>query len=298
MEWLNYHHLHYFWVAAREGSIVKSSARLFVSQPTISAQIKALEDSLGERLFDRVGRRLELTEAGHIALRFADEIFALGKEMQDTLKGRPTGKLPTLRVGIADVVPKVVAHRLLRPALRAFTGGRLVCREETAEKLFAGIASQNLDALLTDSPLPAGAKVKAFSHLLGESGIAFFASPGTVAELEKGFPGNLAKAPLLLPTENTSLRRALDRWFEERGIRPRVVGEFEDSALMMVFGQDGAGVFPGPAFVEKDIKAQYHVTVVGRTDEVKERYYAISPERRIKHPIVARLLEEGRKGMG
>lgn len=297
MEWLNYHHLYYFWVSGREGSIVKSSEKLFVSQPTISAQIKALEDSLGEKLFERVGRRLELTATGHIVMRFADEIFALGKEMQDTLKGRPTGKMPTLQVGISDVVPKMVAHRLLRPALRAFSGVRLVCREEKAENLFAGLATQSLDVLLTDAPLPAGAKVKAFSHLLGECGIVFFAHPEIAASLKKGFPGNLDGAPILVPTANTTMRRALDTWFEQRKLAPRIVGEFEDSALMKVFGQDGVGLFAGPAFVEKDIKAQYGVVAVGRTDEVVERFYAISPERRVKHPVVARLLEEGRKGL-
>lgn len=297
MEWLNYHHLYYFWVSAREGSIVKSSAKLFVSQPTISAQIKALEESLGERLFDRVGRRLELTETGRIVMGFADEIFALGKEMQDTLKGRPTGKIPALHVGISDVVPKIVAHRLLRSALRTFGGVRLVCREENAEDLFTGLATQGLDVLLTDAPLPAGSKVKAFSHLLGECGLVFFAHPETAAALKKGFPGNLDGAPMLVPTGNTTLRRALDGWFEQRKLSPRIVGEFEDAALMKVFGQDGVGVFPGPAYVEKDIKSQYGVVAIGRTEEVVERFYAISPERRVKHPVVAKLLEEGRKGL-
>jgi LysR family transcriptional activator of nhaA len=297
MEWLNYHHLYYFWTTAREGSIVKSSGKLFVSQPTISAQIKALEDSLGEKLFERAGRGLEPTEAGRIVMRYAEEIFGLGKEMRDTLKGRPTAKVPTLTVGIADVLPKVVAHRLLRPVLRGFETIRLVCREEKTEALFAGLAAQRLDALLTDAPLPAGSKVKAFSHLLGRSGIAFFARPDLAAGFRKGFPRSLDGAPMLLPTDNTALRRALDQWFDALGLRPRVVGEFEDSALMKVFGQEGAGVFMGPSFVEKEIRAQYRAAVIGRTEEVSESFYVISPERRVKNPAVMKLVEAARKGL-
>src|SRR5690606_8696538 len=208
MEWMNYHHLYYFWVSAREGSIVKSSAKLCVSQPTISAQIKALEKSLGERLFERVGRRLELTEAGHIAMRYADDIFALGKEMRDTLKGRPTAKAPTLSVGISDVMTKAVVHNLLLPVLAGIEVIRLVCREDTTDTLIADLAAQRLDVLLTDAPLPPGSKVKAFSHLLGESGISFFALADMAARLRRGFPAGLDGEPMLVPTENTSLRRS------------------------------------------------------------------------------------------
>jgi len=298
MEWMNYHHLYYFWVSAREGSIVKSSAKLCVSQPTISAQIKALEKSLGERLFERVGRRLELTEAGHIAMRYADDIFALGKEMRDTLKGRPTAKAPTLSVGISDVMTKAVVHNLLLPVLAGIEGIRLVCREDTTDTLIADLAAQRLDVLLTDAPLPPGSKVKAFSHLLGESGISFFAPADMAARLRRGFPAGLDGAPMLVPTENTSLRRTLDQWLEEKGLRPRIVGEFEDSALLKVFGQHGAGVFMGPTYVEKGIRDQYRVAVVGRTDEMKERVYAISPERRVKQPAVAKMLEASRGWAG
>lgn len=297
MEWLNYHHLYYFWVSAKEGSIVKSSARLFVSQPTISAQIKALETSLGEKLFLRAGRKLELTEAGHIAMRYAEEIFGLGKEMQDTLKGRPSAKRPGLHVGISDVVPKMVAHRMLRPVLHAFKDIRLICREDRTEGLFGELASHRLDVLLTDSPLPVGSTLKAFSHLLGESGVVFFAHP-RLADYRKRFPASLDGAPMLLPTSNTSLRRNLDRWFEEHALQPHIVGEFEDDALLKVFGQDGIGIFAGPAFIENDIKAQFGVVPIGRTEEVTERFYAISPERKVKNPIVAKLLESARKGLG
>lgn len=298
MEWMNYHHLYYFWVSAREGSIVKSSAKLCVSQPTISAQIKALEESLGDRLFERVGRRLELTEAGHIAMRYAEDIFALGKEMRDTLKGRPTAKAPTLAVGISDVMTKAVVHSLLLPVLAGIEGIRLVCREDRTDTLIADLAAQKLDVLLTDAPLPPGSKVKAFSHLLGESGISFFARADTAARLKRGFPAGLDGAPMLVPTENTSLRRALDQWLEEKGLRPRIVGEFEDSALLKVFGQHGAGVFMGPSYVEKEIRDQYRVAVAGRTEEMKERFYVISPERRVKQPAVAKMLEASRGWAG
>jgi LysR family transcriptional regulator, transcriptional activator of nhaA len=297
MEWLNYHHLYYFWMAAREGSIVKSSARLFVSQPTISAQIKSLEDALGEKLFLRKGRKLELTEAGQIALRYADEIFGLGREMQDTLKGRPSAQRPALRVGISDVVPKMVAHRILRPVFQSYKDLQLICREDHTEGLFADLAAHRLDVLLTDSPLPAGSGLKAFSHLLGESGVVFFAGP-RLADLRKRFPAGLDGAPMLLPTSNTSLRHALDKWFDDHGLRPHIVGEFEDSALMNVFGQDGYGIFPGPAFIENDIKAHYGAAPIGRAEEVAERYYAISPERKVKNAVVAKLLETARKGLG
>lgn len=297
MEWLNYHHLFYFWVSAKEGSIVKSSARLFVSQPTISAQIKALEASLGERLFTRAGRKLELTEAGQIAMRYADDIFGLGKEMQDTLKGRPSAKRPALHVGVSDVVPKMVAHRILRPAFKAYKDIRLICREDRTEGLFAELAAHRLDVLLTDSPVPAGSTLKAFSHLMGECGAVFFAHP-RLADYRKGFPASLDGAPMLLPTSNTSLRRALDKWFDEMGLRPHIVGEFEDAALLMVFGQDGYGIFAGPAFIENDIKAQFGVVPIGRTEDVAERFYAVSPERKVKNPVVAKLLESARKTLG
>lgn len=296
MEWLNYHHLYYFWMSAREGSIAKASAKLCVSQPTISAQVRALEDGLGERLFERAGRRLELTEAGRLVVRYADEIFLLGKEMRDTLKGRPSSRLPALTVGISDVMPKMVAHRLLSPILQGGDGLRLVCREEKTEALFADLASQRLDALLTDAPLPPGAKVKAFSHLLGRCGIVCFGREPAASRYRKGFPASLDGAPLLLPTENTLLRRDLDRWFDALSVRPSVVGEFDDSALLKVFGQAGAGLFLAPAYVEKEIRAQYRVAVVGRTEDVTESFYLISPERRVKNPAVARLLETARRG--
>lgn len=297
MEWLNYHHLYYFWISAKEGSIVNSSRRLFVSQPTISTQIKSLEDALGEKLFLRAGRKLELTEAGHIAMRYAEEIFGLGREMQDALKGRPGAMRPALRVGVSDVVPKMVAHRMLRPVLQAYKDLRLICREDRTEGLFAELAAHRLDVLLTDSPLPPGSHLKAFSHLLGESEVAFYAHP-RLRDYRKRFPASLDGAPMLLPTPNTSLRRALDKWFEERSLKPHIVGEFEDAALLKVFGQDGLGIFASPVFIESGVKGQFGVESLGRTDEVVERYYAISPERKVKNPIVARLLDAARKGLG
>ncbi len=290
MEWLNYNHLYYFWVSAREGSIVKSSSKLFVSQPTISAQIKSLEESLKEKLFNRVGRRLELTEAGHIALRYADEIFGLGKEMRDTLKGIPTSKLPSLTVGISDIMPKMVVHRLLRPLLEGQSGIRLICHEDKTEALIANLAAQKFDILLTDSPLPAGSNVKAFNHLICESGITFFAIKEQALKLKKDFPNSLNGAPCLFPTENTTLRLSLNQWFEEKSIKPNIVGEFEDSALMKVFGQNGAGVFTGPTYVEKEICKQYSVVPLGKTENIRERFFLISPERKVKQASVMQIL--------
>jgi LysR family transcriptional activator of nhaA len=297
MEWLNYHHLLYFWVAAREGGITAAAARLRLAPPTLSSQIRALEDALGEKLFRRVGRRLELTEAGRVVLRYADEIFGLGRELLDTVKGRPSGQPLRLLVGVADVVPKLIVRRLLEPALRLPEPVRLVCREDVPERLLAELAVHALDVLVTDAPLGPGSAVKAFNHLLGECGISFFAVPALAAAHRRGFPGSLDQAPLLLPSEHSALRRSLDAWLEEAGLRPRVMAEFDDSALMKVFGQDGLGLFPGPTAIEAEIVAQYGVEVVGQVAAVRERYYVVSAERRLKNPAVVAISDAARHGL-
>jgi LysR family transcriptional activator of nhaA len=294
MEWLNYHHLLYFWVVAREGSIARATQVLRLAQPTISAQIRSLEGQLGERLFARQGRGLVLTEAGRTVYRYADEIFGLGRELLDVVKGRPAGRPARFSVGVADVVPKLVAHRLLEPALRLAGSLRLVCREDHAERLLAALALHEVDLVLSDAPIPPSVRVRGFSHLLGECGVVIFGAPKLAAARRRGFPRSLDGAPFLLPVEATSLRRALDSWFEARGMRADVIGEFEDSALLKVFGQAGRGLFAGPAAIEREICAQYGVRVVGRIPEVRERFYAISPERRIRHPAVAAITEAAR----
>ena len=269
MEWLNYHHLQYFWVVAREGSIVRASDQLHLTQATISGQIRTLEHVLGEKLFNRVGRNLVLTDIGRTVLRYADEIFTLGRELMDTLKGRPTSRPVRLVVGVADVLPKLIAHRLLEPAFKLFEPIRLICREGKHDHLIAQLAVHELDVVLTDSPIGPTVKVRAYNHLLGESGVTFFGVAPLAAKCRRGFPRSLNGAPFLLPTDNTTLRQALDQWFEAEGIRPTIMGEFEDSALLKVFGQRGVGLFVAASVIEAEVRRQYGVQVVGRVENVR-----------------------------
>jgi len=286
MEWLNYHHLLYFWAVAREGGLLPAAKLLRVSHPTLSAQIHALEEALGEKLFEKVGRRLALTETGRIAFRYADEIFSLGREMVDTVKGRTSGQPMRLDVGVADVVPKLVVRRLLDPALSLPEPARIVCYEDDYEKLLADLTLHTLDIVISDAPVPPGSNVRAFNHLLGECGVSFFGSKALAETFQRGFPKSLDGAPMLLPIENLTLRRSLNQWFDSLGVRPKIIAEFEDTALLQVFGSDGLGLFPAPTAVEREVARQHHVELVGRTDAVRERYYAISVERRLKHPAV------------
>ncbi len=296
MEWLNYHHLLYFWVVAKEGSIAKASEELRLAQPTISGQIHALEEALGEKLFNRVGRGLTLTDMGRVVYRYAEEIFSLGRELMDTVKDRPSGRPIRLQVGIANVVPKLIAHRILEPALRLDQKVRVMVREDTSEALLAQLATHGLDLVISDSTL-GNVKVKAYSHLLGESGVTFFASPNLAKKFRKRFPQSLDGADLLLPSDNTSVRRALDTWFESQGLRPVIVGEFDDTALMTTFGQNADGIFPAATALEREVQKQYGVQVIGRTDAVRERYFAISAERKLKNPAVIAITEGARKGL-
>lgn len=295
MEWLNYHHLLYFWVTAREGSIAKASTVLNLTPPTISSQITALEESLGETLFEKSGRGLVLTEMGHVVLRYADEIFTLGREMRDTLRGRPTGKRPRLVVGIANVVPKLIAFRLIEPAFRLPQQVEIVCEEDDSQALLVALAAHQLDLVISDAPLPTGASVKAFSHLLGDSAIALFGTARLAKQYRRSFPESLDGAPMLLPSRGTEVRRMLDQFFDSRDIRPRVVAEFADSALMKICGQAGLGLFPGPAVIARRVQQQYDVARAGTLTDVRERFYVISPERRIRHPGVAAITEGGRR---
>lgn len=294
MEWLNYHHLLYFWLVAREGTIARASQVLRLAQPTISGQIRALEQALGEKLFERKGRRLALTDVGRVVYEYADEIFSLGRELQQALKGHAGTRPARLRVGVSDVVPKLVAYRLLAPALVGDGAVQLTCTEDKTERLLAELSTHEIDLVLSDAPVGAGATVRAFNHLLGECGVSFFATP-KLAERHPGrFPQRLEGAPLLLPLSSTQLRRGLDRFLEAAGVTPRIVAEFEDSALMKVFGEQGEGVFPGPTVIEKEIREHYGVVVVGRTEEIRERYYAITVERRIKHAAVQAISDAAR----
>jgi len=294
MEWLNYHHLLYFYTVAKEGGVSRAAAVLRLSQPTLSGQIRKLEDALDAKLFQRVGRRLVLTETGRVVYRYADEIFTAGRELTETLRGRPPGRPLRLSVGVADVVPKVITHRLLEIALAQDEPVQLACHEGKTDRLLADLAIHAYDLVVTDSPLPANVNVKAYNHPLGECGVAFFATRSAVPRGRR-FPASLDGAPMLLPTAATALRRSLDHWFDARGLRPRVVAEFEDAALLKVFGQHGHGIFPAAAVLEREICKHYGVRIVGRTDEVVERFYAITVERRIKHPAVAAITEAARE---
>jgi LysR family transcriptional regulator, transcriptional activator of nhaA len=294
MEWVNYHHLLYFWVVAREGGLVPAGKVLRLSHPTLSAQVHSLEDQLGEKLFTKVGRKLALTDTGRVAFRYADEIFTLGREMVETIKGRSTGQPLRLDVGIVDVVPKLVVRRLLQPALSLPEPVRVICYEDSYEKLLADLALHTLDIVVSDAPVPTGSAIRAFNHLLGETGISFFGAKALVETYKRGFPSSLDGAPMLLPLEHLTLRRALNHWFDQHGIKPRVVAEFEDSALLKVFGGDGLGIFASPTVVEKQVIRQYGVGLIGRAQQVRERFYAISVERRLKNPAVVAICDVAR----
>lgn len=296
MEWLNYHHLLYFWTVVREGSVSRAAARLRLAQQTVSAQVKLLEDALGEQLFERHGRRLVLTDVGRLVYRYADEIFGLGRELLEALKGRPAAGRPmTLSVGVANAVPKLIVQRLLQPAIVHAQNLRLVCREDSTEALLAELASHALDVVIADVPAPPHVRVKAFSHLLGESDTSLFAAAPLARRLRRGFPKSLNDTPMLLPTPHTALRRALDEWLEAEDLHPRIVGEFDDSALMKAFGQAGDAVFPASTVIEQEVVRQYRAQPIGKAATVRERYYAISAERRLKHPGVLAITTAARK---
>jgi len=296
MEWLNYHHLLYFWTVVRAGSITKASDQLRLSQPTISGQLRMLEQFFGEKLFVKSGRNLRLTDFGAVVYRYADEIFSVGRELLHTVRGRAVGDRPLrLFIGITDALPKLVAYRLIEPALRMAEPVQVVCREGKAERLVADMAVNALDIVLADSPLNPELRVRAFNHLLGECGVTFFGAPAAAGQYRRRFPQSLDGAKVILPTNNTAMRRSLDQWFEEQNIRPRIAGEFEDSALLMTFGQAGVGIFPVPSAVEADVQKQYGVRIVGRITEIRERFYAISVERRIKHPAVVAISAAARQ---
>jgi LysR family transcriptional activator of nhaA len=294
MDWLNYHHLLYFWTIAREGSIAGAAKRLRLSPPTVSEQLGTLEESLGTTLFERTGRGLVLTEAGAVVFKYADDIFSLGREMVDTVKGRPSGRPSRLAVGIADEVPKLVAYRLIAPALKLPDPVRVVCHEDEPERLLAELAIHRLDAVISDAPLGSATKIRAYSHLLGECGVSVFGTRELVSRYKRGFPRSLDGAPFLLPLPATALRRSLDAWFEAEGITPRVVGEMQDSALLHVFGEAGVGLFAAPSALRKEIRAQHRIGVLGSVEEMRARYYVISGERKLKHPAVVAILDAAR----
>jgi LysR family transcriptional activator of nhaA len=298
MEWINYHHLLYFWFVAREGSLARASSELRLAQSTVSKQIHQLEALLGHTLFSKKGRSLALTESGRVVFRYADEIFGLGREMLDTLRDRPVGKPARITVGVADVVPKLVAEHVLAAVLKLENPVHLTCKEDKPDRLLADLAMHDLDVILTDAPASPHVKIRAFNHLLGESEIAFFGRRELAMKYRRNFPASLNGAPMLLPTENTMMRRSLEQWFESHDIRPIVIGECEDSALLKAFGYRGIGIVPAASVITKEIKAQYRLQSIGMASGVTERLYAVTVERRIKHPAVAAICREAEKWFG
>ena len=294
MEWINYHHLLYFWTVVRAGSIGRASEQLRLAPPTISAQLASLEASLGEKLLIRSARGVQPTEVGQIVFRYAEDIFSLGREMLDTVKGRPTGQPLQLVIGIADVLPKEISHALIGPALHLREQVQITCREDNQEHLLAQLSIQELDVVLSDTPIGPPAKVRAYNHLLGDCGTTFFGTPELCKRYSRRFPKVLQDVPLLLPADNTNVRRALDHWLDDQEIRPFVVGQFEDFALLRRFGETGAGMFAAPSVLERLFRKERKLWIAGRTPAVRNRFYAISVERKLKHPAVVAICETAR----
>jgi LysR family transcriptional activator of nhaA len=292
---INYKHLHYFWVVAKQGGIARAGERLHLTPQTISGQISLLEDSIGEALFSKAGRNLELTETGRLVLNYADEIFSLGGELEEALRNLPPDRRMIFKVGIADVVPKTIAYRLLAPALSISDPVRIICRENNLASLLAELALHRVDMVIADGPIPSGINVRGFSHILGECGISFLAVPHLARPRRKEFPRSLNGAPLLMPSETNLVQARLLDWLDSLRIYPRIVGEFDDSALMKVFGQAGTGIFIIPTPIAAEVAKQYGVRVIGSTEDVREQYYAISVERRISHPAVSAITETARE---
>ncbi|MCC7411146.1 MAG: transcriptional activator NhaR [Gammaproteobacteria bacterium] len=294
MRHLNYKHLHYFWVIASEGGVVRAAERLFLTPQTLSSQLAQLEDAVGSKLFRRAGRRLHLTETGELVFRYADEMFRLGAELNDVLRGRLPGGLRPLRVAIVDVLPKRIAYRILEPAFALDPPVRLTCIEGKLDDLLIELSRHHVDLVLSDSPAGSTAGLRVYNHALGASGVTFFSPARTASRYQQRFPASLSGAPMVLPTHNTALRRSLELWFDRKGINPDVRAEVEDSALLKAFGAAGVGMFPAASVIEAEIVEQYDVRIVGRTTDVIERFVAISAERRIKHPAVAAISDQAR----
>lgn len=289
MEWLNFHHLRYFWAVAKEGSLARAADRLHVSQPSISEQIRELESALGEKLFRREGRRNVLTEAGWIAYEFAEEIFSLGREMMEVIGGRLGSKAMRFRVGVVDSFPKVVTNEVLKPVFMLEQPVHVICREGKPEDLLAQLAAHRLDLVLSDEPASTSVPFKTFHHELGHSGTTFCAARGLANRLKRGFPRSLDGAPALLPAENTTFRRSLEQWFRLRKIRPRVMAEIEDLALIKVMAAEGGGFIAVPAMAAGEAVKRYQFCILGETDQCRVHFYAITAERKLTHPAVVLL---------
>lgn len=295
MRWLNYQHLFYFWNVARCGSVTQASQRLRLAQPTISAQMKAFEDVLGEKLFVKVGRGLKLTDTGQIAFRYAEQIFSLGQEFLDVLDGKSEGSGKEFKIGIADVVPKSLAYRLISPALSADSGLIVTCLEDKTERLLADLSIGEIDLVIADRPIPPNVKVKAFNHFVGECGVSFLATRSLANRHKTGFPKSLDKAPVFMPTMESAIRQELDQWFDDIGVTPKIIASFQDRALMKIAAREGRGIIPVPSAVGEEVAREFHLEIVGKSDAVKEQLYLISIERRLKNPILIQICAEGKR---
>ncbi len=294
MRHLNYNHLFYFWTVGREGSIARAANVLHLTPQTISGQLKLLEQSIGEPLFDRVGRGLVLTETGNVVFRYADDIFTIGGELTQVVRHGLPASTSTFRVGIVNSIAKLISYKILEPALGVEDSARIVCVEADLHQLLADLAVHRLDLVLSDGPIPRGLSVKAFNHPLGESRVAFFAPRQIARRLSAGFPGSLDQAPMLVPVASIAIRRSIDEWLDAANLSPTIVAEFDDSALMKAFAQAGVGVFPAPLAIATEICEMYQVQQIGVVDEIRERYFAISPERRLRHAAVVKITEQAR----
>jgi LysR family transcriptional regulator, transcriptional activator of nhaA len=295
MRKLNYQHLLYFWSVVRTGSLTRASEELALSPPTISTQLRTLEERLGEKLLTKSGRTLVPTEVGRLVYTYADEIFGLGRDLVDALEHRPTRRPLRLVVGIDDVLPKEIAHRLLEPALGLKQPVRVVCREGTLDRLLADLAVHEIDLVLSDAPITPSLNVRAYSHHLGTCAESWMATPVLAKTLRRGFPQSLDGVPVLLPTDDTAIRRALDQWLDQHNVRPIIIGEFEDYALLREFARAGHGFAPVPSVLQHQFQREYGFAVVGPATGVQSQFFAISVERKIKHPAIAAVVEHGRK---
>lgn len=297
MRHLNYNHLLYFWTVAREGSVARAAEVLHLTPQTISGQLKLLQESIGCELFQRVGRGLVLTDTGRLVEQYADEIFNLGSELSQRVKGYAPGAPIAFHVGIVNSIPKLIACRILEPALSADEAIKMSCHESELDALLADLAVHKLDLVLSDRPIPSSMSVRAYNHELGSSALSFFGAPALIEKYKKPFPDCLDGAPVLLPTKGNALRRDLTDWFENVGVMPRIVADFDDSALLKVFGESGVGFFPAPSVMSKQVEAIYGVQCLGDVEGVFERFYLVSPERRIKHPAVVAITEAAKTSL-
>lgn len=292
---INYKHLYYFWTVAHEGSIAKASEKLHITPQTISGQLTLLQEKIGSPLFEKIGRGLSITETGKLVLSYADEIFSLGKELSKVLRGSPNVGAADFIVSAASALPKTIVYKIIEPALRLPHQISLTCKEGPVQNILADLAVHETDLVLSDTPVSSHFSIKAYNHFLGESHLAVFASSKLAKKFQKKFPQSLNNAPLLLPTQQYAIRQRIDRWLEENQIYPKTQGQFDDSALVKSFGQSGFGIFFMPSVIEKEVCHNFDVKVIGHLEEVKQQFYAISPERRVHHPAVAAICDSARE---